>query len=247
MRFLMMFLSALAGVATAQHPIPEYVDIESNYLFVPVGFDSNDEIMLVLDGYLPNTCYRLTQPAITGLGTKHISLQPLAYIAAGNCLPFAVPFTQEVRLGRLDAGDYTVTTNKGRITEPLPVAEAKPHTEIDDFNYAPVDSVEIVYEMESATTGHHTATLKGRFTNTCLQISRVEAFSRNGKTIDVLPKMVQLAEGPQGEPCEKREVSFSVSKRLPALSLGRHLVHVRTAGGQAINRVFTNLLQRGLY
>lgn len=243
MRFLILTLSALAGVAAAQHPITEYVDIESKFLFAPVGFDSNDEIMVVLDGYLPNTCYRLTQPEIVGLETKNISIQPLAYIAAGNCLPFAVPFTQEVRLARLDAGNYTVTTNKGRITEPLSVAVAKPLTGIDDFNYAPVESVEIVHEMETGTTGHHTAILKGRFTNTCLQISRVDAFSSNGKTTQVLPKMVQLAEGPEGEPCQNKEVLFTVSRRLPALSLGRHLVHVRTSGGQAINRVFTNLIQ----
>ncbi len=230
--------------AWADRPIPEHVDIESKFIFAPVGFDSNDDVMIILDGYLPNTCYRLSPALVDGLGTPTLKVQARAYVAGSNCLPFTVPFTQEVRLGRLAASpNYSVSTNGGGLREILAVEETKPLVGVDDFHYATVDLVEVTYR-EKDETGNpaHDVRLKGRITSNCLRVAKVDVKTTNGKTVEVLPKLEQLAEGPNGEPCRYEELTFVESRRLPSLSLGRHLIHVRSSGGQAVNRVYTNLV-----
>lgn len=235
--FLVSFYGVLCGALWADRPSPEKYDADVRYLFVPVGFDSNDpDVMAVLDGVLPDTCYRLDKPDVERVG-KTFSIRANMYLVSGNCLPFAVPFTQEVKLGRLGAADdYRIMTKNGSLTENLVVKEAG-QTGIDDFNYASIDTVEVVRKGNA-----HIAVLKGPQTNNCLVIEKVSASTLNGKSVEVLPKIERLAQASDGTACRNVQDRFTAEVELPPLSLGRHLVHVRSAGGQAVNRVFTNLV-----
>jgi hypothetical protein len=59
----------------------------------------------------------------------------------------------------------------------------------------------------------------------------------SGKTLEVLPKM-ELVDAPNG--CQITEVPFSWTVDLPKeISKGRHLMHVRSLNGKAVNKMFS--------
>lgn len=244
---MVILISFFLSLCWAARPIADYIDIESKFIFAAVGFDNNDEVMVILDGYLPNTCYRLSVPVIEGLGNEVISIQARAYAVAEQCLPFPVPFSQEVRLGQLSPrNSYEVRTNRGALKESLSVGLATPGSAIDERLYGSVENVEVTLEKDgqgkTPIGRRHWVTVRGRLSSNCLRLKELKATTTNGKSVEVLPLLERLEKGPDGSDCRYEESNFSSSVPLPTLSLGRHLVHVRSSGGQAVNRVFTNLV-----
>lgn len=214
----------------------ELVDLKPTTLFVPVGFDDNDSVVAVVDGYLPDTCYRLRSSEVTtDLSAKTITVQPKAVRLPGMCMDVTVPYTQVVDLGTLPGGTYSISTPDQSMNETLHVKRATTEKP-DDYLYAPVDSAQI----EVQGTAKLRTILKGRLTNTCLRIQEVKVIN-SGKTIEVLPIMEQLDEAPGGLECATKEIPFEQKVALPRLTPGRYLLHVRSLNGQAINEVFTNL------
>lgn len=204
------------------------VDVKIQNLFVPYGYDDNDEVVVILDGYLPDTCFKLAGSEVKRDGDK-ITITQKAREYSGNCFDVTVPFTTTVKLGVLAKGDYAVVVNRGVLTDKLNVKEAT-KAGPDDYLYAPVEAVRV-------EAGN--AILQGRFTNNCLKIEDVK-LSHTGKTVQVLPIMSLLTPSEAGHACETGEFTFSRSVGLKDLKLdaGRHLLHVRSLDGQSVNAVF---------
>lgn len=220
------YLSVLSSAASA------LVNVDVKTLFVPVGFDDNDEIVVVADGYLQSSCLRLTTPLVLpDLQTKKIIVQPRAKRVEGECKwDFRVPFTQVITLSSaLPKGSYTVRTEDGKVTEQLGVVEASVGS-VDNFMYAPIDKVRVRVNEE----GKFEAIVEGRFPDTCFRVSELKLFN-SGKTLELLPIMDR-----QERDCEARETAFKAKKVLPDLSPGRYLIHVRSLNGQSANDVFSN-------
>lgn len=213
------------GVARAD----KVVDVEARQLFVPVGFDDNDEVVVVLDGYLRDTCHKMTEAVVQkDLAHNTIQIQQRARVFEGGvCLDMTVPYTNVIHLGALPTGSFTIATNQGKVIERLNVNRAASPGP-DDHLYAPVDSARIADGK---------VVLEGRFTNTCLQIQEVKV-EHTGNTIQVLPIMSLVPETQAGGKCEATEVAFEQSVALPALNAGRYLLHVRSLNGQSVNIVF---------
>jgi len=213
---------------------PKEVDLEVNYLFVPTGFDDNDETLVVLDGYLPSACHRLANPLVTvDPVTKRIVVSPRAKEFKGVCPDVVVPFTQEVRLGQLATGNYEVVTKNAKHREQLSVSRSKGPGP-DDYLYAPVDRARVVYPQANQWV----AVLEGRFTNTCLGIEETKV-QLIGKTIMVQPIMNFIVPEEPGTPCKPIERPFRTTVVLPYLPQeGRYLLHVRSLNGQAVNEAF---------
>ena len=53
-----------SSAADAKDP-GELVPVDVRTVFAPDGFDNNDETELVLDGYLPSSCYKIVKPEFT--------------------------------------------------------------------------------------------------------------------------------------------------------------------------------------
>jgi hypothetical protein len=232
-------LSGLAGSASAQdggrREIADLVPVEAVDLFVPNGFDSNDEIVVVIDGYFPNSCYRLTRPELSIDHAKHeIKINQMARKFPGPCLVPLVPFTNIVHIGALEAGTYRVSTNKGMLVVTLGVAEDASSGAFgpDDFLYAPVDAVSV----SKNASGRYEARLTGRFTNDCMEFDEVRVLHK-GRVIELLPILKNTASDAG---CQPMEESFSRKVLLPAeVDAGRNLVHVRSLNGASINSVFS--------
>jgi hypothetical protein len=223
--------------AYADDPVPAALTpIEVKEIFVPVGFDSNDETTAVVDGYLPDTCYRLAFNEVSYDATSRTyTVKQYARHFSGVCLEILVPFTAEARLGRLDAGDYKVASASGVATvQDLTVTQAPLGIGPDDYLYAPVESVRV---EKDATTGRYRAVIEGRFTNSCVSIQELRLVD-SGRTLQLLP-ITSFAD--QGA-CQAVETPFTETVDLPTtMTAGRHLLHVRSLNGKAANAVFTVL------
>src|SRR4051794_38824197 len=99
----MLFVSSLGSPAARAEPLPlpELVDVQSEQIFAPPGFDSNDVAQVVVHGEYNNTCYRSAMPQVT-LDREHkvITIAPKAYLRTSCwCAPVRVAFTQPIELG----------------------------------------------------------------------------------------------------------------------------------------------------
>ena len=210
----------------------DLIEVPADYMFVPTGFDDNDEVEIVLDGYLPSYCYRLTQPGVeVNIGERKILVQQGARYFPALCFDIPTPFTAIVRIGRLPTGHYEMATRDGRLKEKLSVAASR-YEHSDDHFYAPVEAAHII----SSEYGHR-AILEGRFTSKCFSLREVRVLNR-GKIVEVLP-IIGYRETEPG--CPKNQNWFREEVAIPRLDAAfpRVLLHVRSANGRSVNTVFS--------
>lgn len=215
----------------------DLVPIEAVDLFVPNGFDANDEIVVVIDGYLPDSCFRLTRPDVSvERESKTIKVTQMARKFPGPCLVPLVPFTNIITVGALEAGDWTVTTNRGILNQNLHVsADTSGAGQFgpDSYLYAPVDTVSVV----AGGDGSFVAKITGRFTNGCMKLDEVKVMQK-GRVVELLPILDE--EAMRDSQCTTIEKPFTKTVKLPAeLEVGRNLVHVRSLNGNSVNTVFS--------
>ena len=205
--------------------------VATKAVFVPIGFDDNDDIMVVLDGTLPDTCYRLAYNTVDyDATTKSYVVRQIARHFNSVCIPAEVPFSVEAHLGVLPAGDFGIEAF-GAPKESLPVTEST-SAGPDDFLYAPVENARV--EVDPAT-GNYVGTIDGRMTSSCQSLDQVKVID-SGKSIEILPIMKMT----EGADCVAGERPFSSRFDLPsAMSVGRHLLHVRSLNGKAVNQMFS--------
>lgn len=234
---LLLFACLRTPQALADDPSPgELVNVNARTVFVPIGFDDNDETEVIVEGYLPNGCYRLTQPEIlVDHAAMRISVRPMARFFDAPCVDMLVPYFFEAKVGQLTQGNYTVEVvgADSTLTERVPVRHAFGPGP-DDFSYVPVDDVKV----ELDRVNHQmVATVRGRFTSSCMRWVETR-LEDNGKTINLLP----ILAIDDLENCDQIEAPYERQVVLPAsISRGRHLLHVRTMNGQAINTLFFKL------
>lgn len=213
------------------------VRVDAKYIFVPVGFDDNDNAQAVIDGYLPNGCYRLAKPLIKINYERHeISVTPRAnYFDDRPCVEALIPYQLELQIGQLPAGEYRLTASgqdrTSVLNENLFIKHATSQLP-DDEIYAPVDQVSV----NTANDGSLVATIDGRLTNSCLEWKGIK-IQHNSKTINILPMMTMTRAS--SEPCRSIETPYHQVIPLPkAMQAGRYLLHVRSLNGQAFNQLF---------
>lgn len=229
MKKTILALAALFLTIPVLADAPGLVAVPVTSVFVPVGFDDNDEAQIVLDGMLPNTCYRLAHTEVEPTADGFVVRQ-MARRFGGICIPSFVPFWMEVSLGRLTAGDYKIGVIEGPAATTLSVAAA-PTSSQDDFLYAPVQ--DLVVERNS--DGRWVAQISGRLPSSCLSLKETRVLDQ-GHVLVLLPILEQ-----SDVDCATEDRPWSESVLLPELAeAGQYLVHVRSMSGKAVNTVFTH-------
>jgi hypothetical protein len=200
-------------------------------VFIPQGFDSNDNSEIVISGTFPNSCYKMGKTSHKyNEVEKKIFVEVNAYhIPSDYCLTITVPFLQVVQLGVLDKGKHPIVVN-GIINSFIPISEAPADTEArDDHLYAPV------YGLIQKKNALNTFEIQGVFPNACYELNRIEIQIETSKVVAVLPVM-QKVEG-----CDEVENTKAVawSERFEVSDdlKGKVLIHVRTLNGGSINQV----------
>ena len=224
---------ATASPAAPSPTVPATAAPDVRDLFVPVGFDSNDDVVAVVDGYLDGVCYHLRQPKVdTDLANHKIKITVMAVRIQEFCHPIAVRYHQVVHLGALPVGTYRIETQGAVPPQSLVVKQAE-NPGPDDFPYASVENT----TLQLGTGGELSVRQRGHYSGTCQRLNDVRV-TRHGRTIDVLPILKLATRDDNGQPCRAEEQAFQKQIALPHLENGRYLLHVRTTAGQSLNEVF---------
>jgi hypothetical protein len=246
-----ILFTALCSVsAKAQSPVfedpvvlPVLTNAPIRNVFVPVGFDDNDTVEVIVHGHFSDSCNKMGPTlGLVDADTFEVTVgaRSLKY-NANSCIPMEVPFLHSVKLGQLKAGNYTVKLSGGRtlpdLPKPLTVSTATTST-ADENLYAPVDNVD--FSPVPGQTGVYDLTVSGIFPKSdagCMRLREVKVLPYEGMLI-VLPISdfdVNLANCPQSTSPFDRV--FKVTKSV-TLDLKRDtLIHVRVLNGQSVNKV----------
>ena len=206
------------------------VALPVDHVYSPRGFDSNDNSQIVVEGFLPNLCYKSPRHEFKVEGKNiYIEITALKNSQSLHCAEVVVPFLEVINLGTLDRGSYNVVVNGNsfwKTESEFFVSDALVAT-IDSNTYANVEYVE-------KNLGSWEITLKGLNPNGCYRMEDV-VFTDNGSdTYSVLPKMTLLEED-----CKAELTPFEITASVPkTLRREKVLLHVRTMGGRSVNTLF---------
>lgn len=208
-------------------------------VFIPQGFDTNDNSQVVISGAYPNTCYKmgnvtksvdLEQDEDGNIIKRDVKINVTAYYHHSRaCLMLYTPFTEVVSLGLLKKGAYEVQVNDVQELS-LPVAEA-PVDRSDNYVYANVFGL--------LRKGERLFEIQGTLPKTCALLEEVRVVEEEGSDVVVVLPIVAFPEG-----CDASEENFEDQGRnfiarfqTPANLKGKQLIHVRTLNGGSLNQV----------
>ena len=228
--------SPIASAEEIKVPRPELVRAPVDKIFVPHGFDDNDNVELILKGEFPSTCYKAGPVSFNIDQAAHkIVINAQSYKAQQTmCADVMIEFIQPVRLGLLDEGNYTVTLEGSPNVEPLQltIGRAQQSTQ-DDYLYAPVDTASV----QQNDAGEDILRIEGEYPymlTGCMVTRELRAqYDRNGVLV-VQP----ISEFTEGDECtaQKQSTHYLIKKDLGKLNLtGQFLIHVRTLNGLSLN------------
>jgi hypothetical protein len=103
-----MTLLPLMATADDQKPQEKEVIVGISDALVPGGFDSQTDAYVIESGVFPNGCYKWKRAEVTNPKANLLEVRTIASVSQGMCLMVLVPFTKEVKLGKLEAGTHTV-------------------------------------------------------------------------------------------------------------------------------------------
>lgn len=229
-RFVLPLLLAGMPVSHALEVIPAPVD----HLFIPAGFDNNDNIEFVVSGHFPNTCYSRNKVDVKVVDDR-IDVKITSFTrrdSAEKCIDMAVPFVESVTVGNLQAGDYKINVNqaaKGRLTGKINVNESRSNS-MDDFIYSYVDHIE--FGFAGGTSG--SAWLRAQLPSPCLEFDRVEYLSNGSDVISIMPIMKQVSDF-----CPMKMVPYEIPIRydLDALPSKQVLLFSRSMDGKSVSTI----------
>lgn len=96
------------GQGQGQLPAVREVTVGINDAFVPGGFDSEADSYVVVSGIFPNGCYQWKGGEVKHVSSTYHEIRSKAMVSQGMCIMMLIPFTKEVRLGKLEAGSHTL-------------------------------------------------------------------------------------------------------------------------------------------
>ncbi len=228
-KFLTVFTTAMVfagapSIGLSASPTIETVTFDR--IYVPVGFDSNDNIEFVGEGRFENGCYRPLAPKTEiDLANKIITVGPLAYKYPGLCVQVILPFSRVVEVGVLPAGEYRILQKgTGRELGKLGVTEAR-RVEPDNFLYAPVSQA--FFDQNQAQAEIR---LKGNLPVPCMKFEEIKTTITNN--VIVVQPIVRFAD--PGE-CSTDPLTYSKIIPVGDISAGRYLLHIRSMNGASVN------------
>jgi hypothetical protein len=234
-------LAPLGALAAPRPEFPRVVALQAEKLYVPNGFDSNDNVEVVVHGHLPSTCYKVQDVSVErDDATGTITVQPLVFRYRGPCLQMLIPFTTPAKLGLLKPGKYTVKQKRsGGATDATLTVRAAVTESPDDFLYAPVDNVKLSALQEEA--GAYKLTIEGNFPYMfvgCMRMQKVVT-DVQGEILVVQP-VAEIVDGPE---CSDRrpDNSYSYETVVRGALTDELLVHVRSLNGESFNRHFQSI------
>jgi hypothetical protein len=217
-------LSSQYGLADDQ---PQEEVAVHKIFFPQTGYDDNDNIQVVIEGELPDPCYVLGKQSIVQDPLHHsITIHQYAWrrntdICNTGDLLGESPFSEEVSLGKLKPGDYSVLSRNLHV-------ETARMTAVDNLNYAQVTGM----IMPDFLLPHQPLKLRisGSFSSSCSHLRLPLKVQKQGDVYVVLPEVVNEGE------CGHWPTYFEQEIDLGILPSGEYLVHVRSKNGRVVEK-----------
>ncbi len=80
------------------------VDISNVY--IPSGFDAESDAFVVASGVYPNGCYRWKDAKVDNVTPFQHNITSVAHVSQGMCIMVLVPFSKEIRIGKMATGKH---------------------------------------------------------------------------------------------------------------------------------------------
>lgn len=252
-----MFKSTLLVVATllthgafATPPVattaPVILPIAGAYA-PATGYDDNDNIEIIIDGVLPNSCWVIDRAdaKLTGASNDIIVQQLARKKDTALCqdetklppeLKLPVTFMTTASLGALPAGTYNMIFSalpEGNLQQKRFSIERAPTNEVDSLYYAITTGLKVPKTVDS-TTKTFEVEFSGYLSNPCSKLEdHVHAVFQSD--VIVLMPEVRRVDGP----CVPIAEDFNRKLTIATPTAGRYLVQVRSANGNSVNHFLT--------
>ncbi len=226
----LLFGSATGMSQTYTPDLPAVIDtdIKVQRLYVPQGFDSNDNTEVVVSGYLPSLCYQAPRASFVREGnTFTVKVTASLLTKSLLCAQVIVPFHLSVSLGVLPAGSYEIRSANGQQREGLVVTQSLV-PEVDQHIYAQV------HYIESSPDNNHVV-IHAYSPSYCLEYDRTDFIMNQDKTVlAILPIMKRNSDH-----CPMKMTPFKIELDLTAEQARDNLLlHVRSMEGRSANAIF---------
>lgn len=221
------------------------VEIPVKALLTPLhGFEEKNNVQVVLYGALPNACYSLGEAKVEADHEKRvITIRQYAIKQTdGVCaqeptmadfMKMRVPFTSEVTIGHLAAGDYHLLFNQQGNSQGIRSLSVSPNVTPlgDTLPYAMVSSAVISDVVNGADDV--VVTLTGVLNSTCTQLDQNVRVLNEGDVFVVMPT-IRVEKGVM---CAQALIPFEKQVNLGKTVPGLHLIHTRSMNGKSVNKV----------
>jgi hypothetical protein len=244
MKFLVLIITMALTLNVLAAPKISEVNIEEVFV-APVGYDSNDNVEIIVDGKLPNACYELykTDTEIKGFNIyvkQYIKIKQISECRPENQSQHTTPlwpvqYTNRIEIGELVKGKYSIiyNTNFSQKMKTFVVSKSV-SSSIDDDLYAPVSNAfipELIYSTSNAQV-----ILTGIMTNTCMSFQGDVKVIRHDNVFIILPKMSVHRNRVCTSTMEPLQHIVSLGE---VQKEGRYLIHVRSTTGRSVNKLFS--------
>jgi hypothetical protein len=222
----------------ASIPLPTLIQAPVDKVFVITdGFDSNDNVQVVVKGNFRNSCYRADKgSAEIDRKTNTIRVSATAYYYPQDiCIEMLVPYIQVIKVGILEVGDYKVVpegTGNEQLARTFHVKEATT-TDSDDHLYTPVTSAFVDTDLQGRQILH----MQGQYPllyRGCMKTQQVAVYLTPDNVLVVQPIAAIL---PQEDCGSQSGGTFNISQPLAQRISGEVLIHIRTLNGNAYNQL----------
>lgn len=108
-----MISQTVLAASKGEQNIEKDVQVGFSDAYIPSGFDSNSDAFIVANGIFPNGCYRWKEANVTHISETNHEVRATASVSQGMCLMVLVPFSKEIRLGKLSVGSHFIRLMNG--------------------------------------------------------------------------------------------------------------------------------------
>jgi hypothetical protein len=105
-------MTAALALSTSAFAATTRNQLNVNNVVIPSGFDNSDATAFI-SGLYPNSCYSWDKAEVKDVDATTHEVRSFAKVRGGMCLMVIIPFTEEIHLGRLDAGHHTLRFMNG--------------------------------------------------------------------------------------------------------------------------------------
>jgi len=241
---LFCFANSYAVEARADSPSVSREPAPVEHVFVPQGFDDNDNAEVIVQGRFPNACMK-TGPVekTVDVQTQTIRLRPQVFVYRGEpCAQVIVPFIQRVTFGTLKEGTWKVEIEGMPSVAPLPLVVKRALSAApDEFLYAPVEEVVL---LPGNLGTRQKLVVSGNWpiipARGCFVMKQIRTTLGADNTLVVQP-IAELLPAEQCSPTSQRKRAFQASVFLDKSLQLDSLIHVRVLNGESLNKFYESL------